>query len=263
MPETVTAREGQPYTRSDRVQMTGGSFVPDEFMVPDGLVTDTFVLEPLSPQHNETDYAAWTASIEHIRATPGFAGLSWPAEMSLQQNADDLTRHYHDFLTRRGFTYTVLDPHTRQVIGCVYLYPPRRPGTDVEGSLLGTSRPRRPRCPALADRHRMAARAVALVRAGLRSAALTSPNGPRRRAIRSRPHRLRCPTSTSPGLRHRHPGHPATPVPHHRPAHPDPPQPAHRPPRPTRLLTRPAPSRPAPGHHRPLARRTHPRYEYA
>jgi hypothetical protein len=114
------------------MHMTSGSFVPDQFVVPDGLVTDTFALEPLGPQHNEADYAAWTSSTEHIRATPGFAGLSWPAEMSLQQNADDLTRHHHDFLTRRGFTYTVLDPRTRQVIGCVYLYPPRRPGTDVE-----------------------------------------------------------------------------------------------------------------------------------
>jgi len=36
--------------------MTGSGFVPDEFVVPDGLVTDRFVLEPLGPQHNEADY---------------------------------------------------------------------------------------------------------------------------------------------------------------------------------------------------------------
>ena len=40
--------------------------------VPLGLATDDFVLEPLGPEHNEADYAAWTSSLEHIRRTPGF-----------------------------------------------------------------------------------------------------------------------------------------------------------------------------------------------
>ena len=107
-------------------------FVPDQFAVPDRLVADRFVLEPLGPQHSQADYTAWTTSVEHIRATPGFGGRSWPTEMSLQQNTEDLIRHQQDFLAGRGFAYTVLDPGSRQVIGCVYLYPPQRPGTDVE-----------------------------------------------------------------------------------------------------------------------------------
>src|SRR5207247_10666069 len=61
-------------------------FVPADFMVPDGLMTGEFRLEPLGPQHNTADYAAWTASIGHIRATPGFAGGSWPHQMSLAEN---------------------------------------------------------------------------------------------------------------------------------------------------------------------------------
>jgi hypothetical protein len=44
--------------------------VPDGFVVPPPLTTDQFRLEPLGPQHNEVDHAAWTTSIEHIRATP-------------------------------------------------------------------------------------------------------------------------------------------------------------------------------------------------
>jgi RimJ/RimL family protein N-acetyltransferase len=112
--------------------VSGSAFVQDEFAVPDRLVADRFVLEPLGPQHSEADYAAWTSSVEHIRATPGWRGTSWPVEMTPQQNTDDLIRHQEDFAARRGFTYTVLDPGDRQVIGCVYLYPPRRPGTDVQ-----------------------------------------------------------------------------------------------------------------------------------
>jgi hypothetical protein len=48
------------------------AFVPDEFIVPRELVTPRFRLEPLGPQHNADDHEAWTSSIEHIRATPGF-----------------------------------------------------------------------------------------------------------------------------------------------------------------------------------------------
>ena len=103
--------------------MSSELFVPEDFAVPDGLIADGFRLEPLGPQHNEADYAAWTASVGHIRATPGFAGRSWPREMTLEQNLRDLERHAHDFAGRRGFTYTVLDAGTGGVIGCVYIYP--------------------------------------------------------------------------------------------------------------------------------------------
>ena len=100
------------------------SFVPEDFVVPRSLVTDTFRLEPLGPEHNEGDYRAWTSSIEHIRATPGFEGRSWPApEMSLAENLGDLQRHASDFAARSGFTYTVRAAGSDQIIGCVYIYP--------------------------------------------------------------------------------------------------------------------------------------------
>ena len=105
--------------------MRGELFVPEDFTVPDGLTTGEFRLAPLGPQHNESDYAAWTASVDHIRATPGFAGRNWPHEMSLDANLRDLEEHAEDFALRRGFTYTVLSAGTGDVIGCVYIYPPR------------------------------------------------------------------------------------------------------------------------------------------
>jgi hypothetical protein len=98
-------------------------FVPEDFTVPDGLSADRFRLEPLGPQHNDSDYAAWMTSIDHIRETPGFPDGSWPHEMPLQDNLRDLERHAHDFAERRGFTFTVLEPGTGDVIGCVYIYP--------------------------------------------------------------------------------------------------------------------------------------------
>ena len=97
-------------------------FVAADFDPPGSLVTEKFVLEPLGVEHNESDYEAWSSSMPHIRATPEFEGR-WPHEMTLEENRRDLERHAEDFAARRGFTYTVLDPATREVIGCVYIYP--------------------------------------------------------------------------------------------------------------------------------------------
>jgi hypothetical protein len=116
--------------------MSGELFVPADFAVPDGLLADEgFRLAPLGPQHNEADYAAWTDSIGHIRATPGFIGSSWPHPMSLEDNLRDLERHAHDFAERRGFTYTVLDVGSDEVTGCVYIYPleGQGPGGGIDG----------------------------------------------------------------------------------------------------------------------------------
>jgi len=99
------------------------SFVPDDFEVPRGLVCAQFWLEPLGPEHNEGDYQAWTSSIAHIRATPGFEGRRWPTDMTLAENRGDLERHAADFAGRSGFTYTVRATGSDEIIGCVYMYP--------------------------------------------------------------------------------------------------------------------------------------------
>src|SRR3954469_8878973 len=107
------------------------AFVAEDFEPPAGLAAERFVLEPLGPEHNADDHEAWSSSIEHIRATPGFENGDWPRTMTLEENRGDLERHAHDFATRTGFTYTVLDPASRAVIGCVYIYPDKTGGHDA------------------------------------------------------------------------------------------------------------------------------------
>jgi RimJ/RimL family protein N-acetyltransferase len=98
-------------------------FVPVDFVVPLGLETPQFRLEPLGPEHNDADYRAWSSSMEHIHATPGWwEESSWPRDMTLEENRADLQRHADDFANRSGFTYTVLEPGG-DVVGCVYIYP--------------------------------------------------------------------------------------------------------------------------------------------
>jgi hypothetical protein len=110
------------------------SFVPAGFAVPDGLTAPAFRLVPLGLEHNVADHGAWNASIEHIRATPGFQDGSWPPPegMTLEENLGDLERHARDFAARTGFTYSVLAPATNDVLGCVYIYPARDEGHDAQ-----------------------------------------------------------------------------------------------------------------------------------
>jgi hypothetical protein len=113
--------------------MTSAAFVPSDFEPPTSLVTDQFRLEPLGPQHNAADHAAWMSSIEHIRSTPGYPDDDWPplSGLSLDENLADLRGHADDFARNAGYTFTVLDPGDDDIIGCVYLYPSASEEFDV------------------------------------------------------------------------------------------------------------------------------------
>jgi hypothetical protein len=119
------------------VTVTERPFVPVDFVVPAGLVEPDFRLVPLGPHHNHADHAAWSGSMEHIRATPGFSGRPWPHDMPAEQNLADLEQHAVDFAARTGFTYTVLPADgldAGEVLGCVYIYPPG-PGEPADASV--------------------------------------------------------------------------------------------------------------------------------
>ncbi len=117
-------RPGAPFELT--VVQRHSEFVPAGFAPPAGLATAEFRLEPLGPEHNERDHAAWMSSIDHIHASPGWEERDdrWPQPMTLPRNLADIEMHARHFRERAGFTYTVLDPATDEVIGCVYVYPP-------------------------------------------------------------------------------------------------------------------------------------------
>jgi ribosomal protein S18 acetylase RimI-like enzyme len=119
---TLHPRTQKPEVRY-HLSLVEQPFVPAGFVVPPAPATDRFKLEPLGPQHNDSDYEAWSSSVEHIHATPGYETSSWPDERNIDDNLRDLQGHADDFENGIGFTYTVIDPATEDVIGCVYIYP--------------------------------------------------------------------------------------------------------------------------------------------
>jgi hypothetical protein len=124
------------------VGVVQGPFVPSDFAVPLDLTTEHFRLEPLGPQHNDSDYEAWSSSVQHIHMTRGWETSSWPDDRTVADNLRDLQGHAADFENRTGFTYTVLDPATRAVIGCVYIYPDKSEQGDAQVlSWVRASRP--------------------------------------------------------------------------------------------------------------------------
>jgi len=99
--------------------------VPAHFDVPTDLRCPRFRLEPLGPQHNAGDHSAWMSSIVHLQTTPGFEDRGWPPDegYSAERNLADLQEHADEFERRVAFAYSVLDPDSDDVIGCVYIDP--------------------------------------------------------------------------------------------------------------------------------------------
>ena len=142
------------------VRVTPSDFIPQDFAVPTEVTFGDIRLVPLGPEHNAADYAAWTSSSDHIRATPGFAARTWPVPMTVSENLRDLEHHAEDFRLRQGFTYTVLDAND-EVVGCVYIYPSSGEHVDAEVRSW-VRRPRWSGSTALRSRPSLAAQRLAL-----------------------------------------------------------------------------------------------------
>lgn len=86
--------------------------------------TDQLRFEVLGPEHNEADHAAWTASIDHIRASPGWASSPWPREPEPPElNALDLARRRARHEAGVEYAWAVLDRETGEYVGAVYVTP--------------------------------------------------------------------------------------------------------------------------------------------
>ena len=97
--------------------------VASDFVVPNGLETETFRLRMLSVHDLIKDYDAVMASREQIQGVFG-PQSQWPtADLSLEQDLIDLGWHQKEFQNRTSFAYTVMSLDESRCLGCVYVYP--------------------------------------------------------------------------------------------------------------------------------------------
>ena len=96
-------------------------FDNESITIPGGLVTDEFLIRPLSATDVELDYAAVMESREILRK---WEQSTWPTDdFTLADNLKDLQRHEREHLNREAFTFTVMNPTETECLGCIYIFP--------------------------------------------------------------------------------------------------------------------------------------------
>lgn len=106
-------------------------FIPDEFNIPAGFITDKIKARILTINDVVKDYDAVVTSIDHLQHTFG-ADSTWPKpDISLEQDLIDLGWHQKEFQKRTSFAYTVMSPDESSCLGCFYIYPYDKDGYDA------------------------------------------------------------------------------------------------------------------------------------
>ncbi len=89
--------------------------------IPDGLVTDEFLIRPLLTTDVELDYAAVMDSKEILRV---WEQSGWPEDdFTIADNLEDLQRHERQHINREIYTFTVMNPAETECLGCIYICP--------------------------------------------------------------------------------------------------------------------------------------------
>lgn len=99
------------------------AMVPASFDPPRTQWLPSFQLAVLGPAFAEQDHLAVRGSADRIRHVFGPTD-DWPdANISWQDNLDDLVRHEREFADRIAFAYALLGLGGEAYLGCLYLRP--------------------------------------------------------------------------------------------------------------------------------------------
>ena len=108
-------------------------WLPDDFIHPTRLdIGDGHHLRPISGADVEIDHPAVMGSRERLWSIYGEAWGWPPATMTPEADRDDLERHAREIEAHESFNYALLDEDESRLLGCVYIDPPERAGTDAE-----------------------------------------------------------------------------------------------------------------------------------
>ena len=106
-------------------------FVPPEFVLPEVVECDGFVLRPIHVNDAVIDYDAVMTSIDTIRDTY-WRAPGWPQDdLSLMQDLIDLAWHTKERQFRTSFVYIPVSLDGKVQLGAVYIDPSVKEGFDA------------------------------------------------------------------------------------------------------------------------------------
>ena len=111
------------------------AWLPDGFVPPARHELRTgHHLRPIRAADIDLDYRAVMGSQARLWETFGRAWGWPPATMTREQDLEDLVRHEEEMVARSSFNYAIFDRDETELLGCVYVDPPKRPGGDADVS---------------------------------------------------------------------------------------------------------------------------------
>jgi hypothetical protein len=116
-------------------QGSGARWLPEGFEHPElvQLVCGAH-LRPIRGSDVDIDYPAVMGSRERLWEKYGEAWGWPPADMTFEQDRDDLERHAREIAAHESFNYAVLDATESELLGCLYIDPPAD-GDDYDASV--------------------------------------------------------------------------------------------------------------------------------
>jgi hypothetical protein len=87
-----------------------------------------WLARPLCLTDAESDFEAVTASTDRLRGAME-PDSPWPHGLTLQENRVDLGWHEREFTLGHSYAWTVVEGE--RIVGCCYLYPADRAGSDA------------------------------------------------------------------------------------------------------------------------------------
>ncbi|MGW6916374.1 GNAT family N-acetyltransferase [Kitasatospora sp. NPDC054939] len=109
------------------------TWLPDDFVHPlRAELPGGFHLRPIKGSDTDLDYPAVMGSRERLWSVYGEAWGWPPATMTVEQDREDLIRHEVEIEAHESFNYALFDNAETVLLGCVYIDPPQKSGSDAE-----------------------------------------------------------------------------------------------------------------------------------
>jgi len=110
-------------------------FLPETFVPPARAELRTgHHLRPIRPSDIDLDYPAVMGSQPRLFEIFGKVWGWPPATLTRDEDLDELIRHADEMVTLESFNYAIFDPDETALLGCIYVDPPEKAGSDAEVS---------------------------------------------------------------------------------------------------------------------------------